>query len=73
MLWTKVTQWQVVGCVGRISEQYLLPVLEAILHQFSFVIVEIHSDNGSEYGFNQFASLVHVELYPLFHLNQVLL
>jgi len=45
----EVTQWQVVGCVGRISEQYLLPVLEAILHQFPFVIVEIHSDNGSEY------------------------
>ena len=32
----EVTQWQVVGCVGRISEQHLLPVLEAILHQFPF-------------------------------------
>src|SRR5437867_3566194 len=41
----EVTQWQVVGCVGRISEQYLLPVLEAMLHQFPYVIVEIHSDN----------------------------
>jgi transposase InsO family protein len=44
-----VTQWQVVGCVGRISEQHLLPVLEAMLHQFPFRILGFHSDNGSEY------------------------
>ena len=44
-----VTQWQVVGCVERISEQHLLPVLEAILHQFPFRIRGFHSDNGSEY------------------------
>ena len=44
-----VTQWQVVGCVGRISEQHLLPVLEAMLHQFPFQIRGFHSDNGSEY------------------------
>jgi transposase InsO family protein len=43
------TQWQAVGCVGRISEQYLLPVLEAMLHQFPFRILGFHSDNGSEY------------------------
>jgi transposase InsO family protein len=44
-----VTQWQVVGCVGRINEQHLLPVLEAILHQFPFQILGFHTDNGSEY------------------------
>jgi transposase InsO family protein len=44
-----VTQWQVVGCVSRISEAYLQPVLEAILHQFPFRILGFHSDNGSEY------------------------
>src|SRR5579863_2712047 len=44
-----VTQWQVVGCASRISEAYLQPVLEAILHQFPFRILGIHSDNGSEY------------------------
>ena len=44
-----VTQWQVVGCVGRINEQFLLPVLEAMLHQFPFRILGFHSDNGSEY------------------------
>jgi transposase InsO family protein len=44
-----VTQWQVVGCASKISEQYLLPVLEAILHQFPFRILGFHADNGSEY------------------------
>jgi transposase InsO family protein len=44
-----VTQWQVVGCTSKISEGFLLPVLEAILHQFPFVILGLHADNGSEY------------------------
>jgi transposase InsO family protein len=44
-----VTQWQVVGCASKISEQFLLPVLEAILHQFPFRILGFHSDNGSEF------------------------
>jgi len=44
-----VTQWQVVGCASKISEHYLQPVLEAILHQFPFRIAGFHADNGSEY------------------------
>ena len=44
-----VTQWQVVGCAGKISEQYLIPVLEAMLHQFPFPILGFHAGNGSEY------------------------
>ena len=44
-----VTQWQVVGCASKISERFLLPVLEAILHQFPFRILGFHSDNGSEF------------------------
>ncbi|MFN3326805.1 MAG: transposase family protein [Bryobacteraceae bacterium] len=52
------TQWQVVGCVGRINEQFLLPVLEAILHQFPFRILGFHSDNGSEYVNHEVAKLL---------------
>lgn len=44
-----VTQWQVVGCTSKISEAYLLPVLEAVLAQFPFVVLGFHADNGSEY------------------------
>lgn len=53
-----VTQWQVVGCVGRINEQFLLPVLETMLHQFPFRIVGFHSDNGSEYVNHDVAKLL---------------
>jgi hypothetical protein len=45
----EVTQWEVVGCAQGISERFLIPVLEAMLHQFPFRILGFHSDNGSEY------------------------
>jgi len=44
-----VTQWEVVGATARISEHFLVPVLEAMLHQFPFAILGFHVDNGSEY------------------------
>lgn len=44
-----VTQWQVVGCAEKISEWYLLPILEAVLAQFPFPVPGFHADNGSEY------------------------
>jgi transposase InsO family protein len=53
-----VTQWQVVGCAERISEQYLLPVLEAILHQFPFRVLGFHADNGSEFINERVAGLL---------------
>lgn len=59
-----VTQWQVAGCASRSSEQYLLPVLEAMLHQFPFQILGFHADNGSEYINHTVARLLeklHVE------------
>jgi len=45
----EVTQWEVVGAAGQISEAYLIPVLEAMLAQFPFRIQGFHSDNGSEF------------------------
>jgi hypothetical protein len=53
-----VTQWQVVGCVETISECHLIPVLEAVLHQFPFRILGFHSDNGSEFINGQVAKLL---------------
>jgi len=53
-----VTQWQVVGCVETISERHLLPVLEAMLHQVPFLILGLHSDNGSEFINHQVAGLL---------------
>jgi hypothetical protein len=53
-----VTQWQVVGCVETISEWHLLPVLEAMLHQFPFQIRGFHCDNGSEFLNHRVAGLL---------------
>lgn len=53
-----VTQWQVVGCASKISEAYLLPVLQAVLAQFPFTILGFHVDNGSEYINHRVAQLL---------------
>lgn len=45
----EVVQWELVGCVEGISEAFLTPLLEMLLEQFPFRVVEFHSDNGSEY------------------------
>jgi IS30 family transposase len=45
----EVVQWQVVGAAAHISEAWLIPVLEAMLRQFPFVVRGFHSDNGSEF------------------------
>jgi len=59
-----VTQWQVVGCAPRINVENLKPVLEAILHQFPFLILGFHVDNGSEYinyGISEMMEVMMVE------------
>jgi len=45
----EATQFQVICAVERISEAFLLPVIESMIHAFPFVIRGFHSDNGSEY------------------------
>lgn len=45
----EILQWEIVGCVEGISEYFLEPLLEDLLAQFPFVILNFHSDNGSEY------------------------
>lgn len=45
----EVIQYQFTGCVERISENSLLPVLEHLLETFHFVVQGFHSDRGAEY------------------------
>jgi len=45
----EVTQWEVIECVEKISERYLVPVLKHLMTQYPFTIHRFHSDNGSEY------------------------
>jgi hypothetical protein len=44
-----VTQYEAVATCERISEAFLIPVLEELLLSFPFIIHGFHSDNGSEY------------------------
>lgn len=44
-----VTQFEIVATCERLSEAYLLPVIETLLSSFSFPILGFHADNGSEY------------------------
>jgi len=53
-----VTQWQNIGCVETISERHMIPVLEAILHQYPFRIIGFHCDNGSEFLNYQVAGML---------------
>ncbi|MHB1514610.1 MAG: hypothetical protein ACYCVY_02690 [Acidiferrobacteraceae bacterium] len=40
-----VTQYEGVATCERISEPYLMPVLEELLQSFPFTILGFHSDN----------------------------
>ena len=44
-----MTQYQFSGSVERISEHFLLPVLESLLEAFPFRVRGFHSDSGSEH------------------------
>lgn len=44
-----VTQFEFVGAVEAISEKFMEKILAELLKQFPFMIIEFHSDNGSEY------------------------
>jgi len=44
-----VTQFEYVGAVEAISEKFMKQILEALINQFPFIIIEFHADNGSEY------------------------
>nr|VFJ67111.1 MAG: Integrase core domain-containing protein [Candidatus Kentron sp. DK] len=54
----EVTQFEVICSLEKISESYLIPVLEALLEHFPFVIRSFHTDNGSEYINRQVAKLL---------------
>ena len=54
----QVTQFEVVCAVEKISERFLVPVLEDLIHAFPFHISGFHSDNGSEYINHRVAAML---------------
>jgi transposase InsO family protein len=53
-----VTQLEVVFTVERISEQFMIPALAALLEAFPIQILGFHADNGSEYINSRVAELL---------------
>lgn len=54
----EVTQWEVIGCLPAITDEFMIPLLEKMIEQFPFVIENFHTDNGSEYINRQVASML---------------
>ena len=60
----EVTQLQFVGSAERISEHFLLPILEASIGAFPVNVLAFHADNGSEYINHRVAEMLaklHIE------------
>ncbi len=54
----EVTQFEFVGSLERLSERFLLPILEALIAAFPFTIQGFHADNGSEFINHQVAAML---------------
>jgi transposase len=61
----EVTQFEGVASVERISEHYLIPVLESLIDSFPFIVKGFHADNGSEYINKRVAALLNKLLIEL--------
>ena len=60
----EVTQYQQLAAVPRITEHFMVPVLEALVGAFPFRVLGFHADNGSEYINHRVAEMLnklHVE------------
>jgi hypothetical protein len=54
----EVTQFELVGCIPQISDEYMVPLIESLIAQFPFTIINFHSDNGSEYVNHKIAHIL---------------
>lgn len=45
----EVTQFELIGSVEKITEEFLLPLLRKLLDAYPFKVLGFHADNGSEY------------------------
>ncbi len=61
----ELTQFEIMVATEKISEAYMIPVLEAALAQFPFTILNFHADNGGEFINYQVADLLQRMLIKL--------
>lgn len=61
----EVTQSEFIGAAEKISEAFLIPILEKLIECFPFKIHEFHADNGGEYINYQVANMLNNLLIKL--------
>jgi hypothetical protein len=61
----EVTQFEIIGSVETLTEEHLLPLLERLIAEYPFVILNFHADNGSEYINHEVAKLLNRLLIKL--------
>ena len=54
-----------VGATEKITEEYLLPLLERMINNYPFRILNFHADNGSEYINSKVAEMLNTLLIKL--------
>ena len=63
----EVTQFQHLGAVRRITQQFMIPILEDLISAFPFTVQAFHADNGSsEYVNREVADLLNRLHIPTF-------
>ena len=61
----EIVQWEVAGAAEKITEEYLLPLLEKIIASYPYWIINFHADNGSEYVNSKVAEMLNNLLIKL--------
>lgn len=61
----EITQSEFLGATEKISEAFLIPILEKLIECFPFEIHEFHADNGGEYINYQVANMLNNLLIKL--------
>ncbi len=61
----EIIQWEVIGAAEKITEEYLLPLLEKMIASYPYRIVYFHADNGSEYINQKVAAMLNRLLIKL--------
>ena len=61
----EIVQWEVAGAAEKITEEYLLPLLEKIIASYPYRIINFHTDNGSEYVNSKVAEMLNNLLIKL--------
>ena len=61
----ELIQWEIIGAAEKITDEYLLPLLEKMIATYPYRILNFHADNGSEYINQKVAAMLNRLLIKL--------